>query len=176
MRGQRVVRVSAAAAILAAVVGCAGTRVTATQPLAMGISRYARLVFWTESAVGEDVSHEVSSLEQQVLERVKRLRVFPSVLLGEEPVPSEDMLLVRATIMDIRKVSGAERFFLGIFAGQASITAQVVLIDGATGETLGSYTVTGESGGLGMSRGTGQAVENTAQGIADLIARNSGNR
>ncbi len=117
----------------------------------------------------------MTGVEEQLPEGMKKLGVFPSVVLGEESDPSEDMLLVRATIIDIRKVSGAEQLFLGIFAGQASITARVVLIDGGTRESLGSDTVTRESGGLGMSRGTGQAVESTALGIVDLIAKNTQN-
>jgi hypothetical protein len=49
------------------------------------------------------------------------------------------------------------------------MTTEIAIVDASTGKTLGSYTVTGESGGSGLSGGTSDAVVKTAEAVAALL-------
>lgn len=159
-------------ALLAAVIGCSKSQMVALQPLDTGLSAYDSVVVAVEPAVAEDVQMEQSDLEAAVVSKIKDLKVFQSIKLGDGSETSEGMLLLKITISDIRKVSGAKRFWAGAFAGRASMTCGLDLVDAAQGKTLGSYTVKGESGGSGYSGGTGDAIKKTAERIAEIIRSN----
>ncbi|MCK4371914.1 MAG: hypothetical protein KAW61_02155, partial [candidate division Zixibacteria bacterium] len=98
---------------------------------------------------------------------------FDDVWLGPCHENCDGVLQVNAEVTKVKKVGGTERFMLGAFAGKASMTATVVFLEPASLDTLGSYTVTGKSGGTGMSGGTKSAVGKTAQAIVQLISDNS---
>ena len=76
------------------------------------------------------------------------------------------------TISEIKKVSGAKRFSLGSFAGRAKIKADITFIDAEAQVTIGSYTITGESGNTDFSGGTGDAIEKTSEAIVEIIQEN----
>lgn len=151
---------------------CAGTYMTLRQPFETDLGPFSSFVFSVESNVTDDVTKEMADLEERVLSKVKSLNLFQNVELGDEPEPTQGKLHVTATITHIKKVSGMTRFFLGVFAGKASMTTDVIFLDAATGKAIGSFSVTGESGGTGLSGGTSDAVEKTAEGIAGLISKN----
>ncbi len=49
----------------------------------------------------------------------------------------------------------------------------IFFVDAVTGETLGALSVTGESGGTGLSGGTSEAVLKAAERIAQIISEHS---
>jgi hypothetical protein len=49
------------------------------------------------------------------------------------------------------------------------MTTEISLVDSSTGKTLGSYPVTGQSGGSGLAGGTSEAVTKTAEAVAGLL-------
>ena len=149
--------------------GCGGSTMEVKQPLEKSLSPFTHFAFSCETNVAEDVTEEITELEERVAEEVKSLALFDSVELGSDKEFPPGTLQVTATIMEIEKVSEGERFLLGAFAGQASMTIDVIFEDAATGETLGSFSITGESGGTGLSGGTSQAIDETATAIRDLI-------
>jgi hypothetical protein len=51
------------------------------------------------------------------------------------------------------------------------MTTEITFLQARTGKELGSYSVTGESGGSAFSGGTSDAVQKTAEGIADVISK-----
>ena len=115
---------------------------------------------------------EITDLEYMVANNIKELNIFQDVTLGDYSETSESTLLVKLSIMKIKKVGGFERFMLGAFAGKASMTTDVVFVDAASGKELGSYSVTGQSGGTGVSGGTSDAVREAAEGVAKVISEN----
>ena len=106
------------------------------------------------------------------MQRISELNIFRSIQFARDCEKSEGCLLVRVTISEIKKVSGAKRFSLGSLAGRAKMKADITLIDAATQETIGSYTVTGESGNSDFSGGTGEAVRKTSEAIVEVIQEN----
>jgi hypothetical protein len=155
--------------------GCsARSKLTPRRPLDARLGSYSSVLVSVESRVTEDAQKELSDLEGLVVSRVKSLNAFESVQLGAGADPPPGALLVNITISRLKKVGGTKRFMLGAFAGRASMSADVSFADAASGKVLGAFTVTGESGGSGYAGGTRDAVEKTAQGIADLISRNLG--
>lgn len=161
--------------ILAALAGCtAKTEMVPIEPLTADLSPYTKVVITTETMVTEDVSQEITDLEQLTLKKLQELGVFEDIRLGDTEVPAEGTLKVNIVIAKIKKVSGGARFMLGAFAGRASMTTDVFFIDAMSGKELGSYTVTGQSGGTGYSGGTSDAVKKTAEGIAKIISENYG--
>ena len=173
MKTARIIALLALLLFLMLIAGCtARSQILCRQPLETGLRHYSTLVFSAESDVTDDVTMEMADLEEQVLASVKSRRLFQNTQLGESEESPESTLFVKASISNTKKVGGTTRFFLGAFAGRASMTADVVFIDAETGRALGSYTVIGESGGSGYSGGTNDAVKKTAECIADLICRN----
>jgi hypothetical protein len=164
-------RIMTVAVVILFLSGCAGSSMLVRQSLKKDLTPYRILNFAVDSKLAEDVSEEQSNLEAEVAARVKKLNFFSSVELGEPKDSSMDRLFVKATISDIRKVSGTARFLAGAFAGQASLTTDVLFIDLVAKDTLGSFQVKGQSGGTGLSGGTGDAVKKCAQGLVDLISK-----
>lgn len=153
-------------------VGCAGSKSLAVRPIESKLSAFTTIYFSTESSIVEDVSQQMDDLEVEFLERLNKEGYFPSALLGTCTENCEKALIIKAVVSSVKKVSGTSRFFLGAFAGKASLTTEVTFIDGGTGATIGSYEVTGKSGGTGYSGGTGDAVKKTAKAIVKLIREN----
>jgi hypothetical protein len=127
--------------------------------------------------VTADVRKESSDLEGLVVSKIKALNAFKSVQLQSGPAakgaakPAARTLLVKVVIAHVKKVGGTKRFMLGVGAGRASMTTEITFVQARTGEELGSYSVTGESGGSAFSGGTSDAVQKTAEGIADVISK-----
>jgi hypothetical protein len=162
----------AALAVAGSVVsGCAArSKAVTLQPLTADMSHYKTVVISVDSRVPGDVKKEKSDLEGLILSRVKALNRFSSVQLKTgEVAPTPETLVVNVGITHIKKVGGTKRFMLGAAAGRASMTTEIALVDSSTGRTLGSYTVTGESGGSGLAGGTSDAVTKTAEAVAGLL-------
>lgn len=159
--------------LLAFLIACAASStMVPEQPLATSLKAYTNFILSVESEVTEDVEKELNDLRGLVLSKVMSLNVFDKVQLQEDAESEEGTLLVDVKITDIRKVSKGTRFWLGAFAGQASMTTRLLFADAFTGDRLGIYTVTGSSGGMGYSGGTSDAVEKTIEAIADIISNN----
>jgi hypothetical protein len=156
---------------LAVIGGCtASSKLAPVEPLEAPLSHYSSVIVSVESFVKEDLDREINDLEHLTVKEINKLNIFQDVSLGDGAEKSENTLLVKVSIMYVDKVSGSERFWLGVFAGQASIKADILFIDAQTGEKLGSYIVTGQSGGVDWSGGTSDAVRETAEGIASVIS------
>lgn len=154
-----------------AVSGCAArSKSVALQPVTADMSRYKTVVISVESRVAGDVRKEQSDLDGLIVSRVKALNRYSSVQLKTgEVAATPETLLVNVGITHIKRVGGTKRFMLGAAAGRASMTTEITLVDSSTGKTLGSYTVTGQSGGTGLSGGTSDAVTKTAEAVAGLL-------
>jgi len=73
-------------------------------------------------------------------------------------------------VTDVRGVSGLSRFLFGAMAGRASIRADVQLVELATGEKIGAFSIEGKSsGGTVFAGTTSQALEKTGEGVAEYI-------
>jgi len=161
----------AVTAALCAVSACAARSKSVTlQPLSADMGQYQNVVIAVESRVPGDVTKEKSNLEGLTVSRVKSLNRYSSVQLKTgEVAPTPGTLVVNVGITHLKKVGGTKRFMLGAAAGRASMTTEITLVDASTGKTVGSYTVTGESGGSGLAGGTSDAVTKTAEAVAGLL-------
>jgi len=154
-----------------ALAGCAarGT-IAAPDPIAVRLDGYSHLAVDVVAAVDEDVEAESARLRERIVEEVQKTGRFGSVgTSASDGTPAGTLRLI-ATITDIRKVSGGQRFFGGVFAGRARVTLRVQLVETANGAVLEEQVVTGESGGTGMSGGTGDALTRAARAIAKWLS------
>ncbi|UCG86268.1 MAG: DUF4410 domain-containing protein [Gemmatimonadota bacterium] len=150
--------------------GCTATfQTTPIQPLQRAGDLHIHIAS-VESNVPEDISREISDLEVELVDRFRALDAVSQVSLGGVPGEHEDAVLVRVSISGIRKIGGARRFFLGEWAGRASMTADVEFIDGDSGIVLGRYEVVGRSGNTKYLGVTGDAVAKTAEAILAVMA------
>ena len=153
--------------------GCtASHKMVSLQPSESDLRSYSAVVLSVESNVADDVQKEMTDLERLAVAKIKALNIFQSVQLGNGERAPAGTLIVKASISKIRKVSGTSRFMTGAFAGRASMTVDITFSDSVTKESIGSYSITGQSGGTGVSGGTSDAVNKAAEGIADLLAKN----
>jgi hypothetical protein len=160
------------AVIISILAGCAGSQLVTKKPIEGKLGSFSTLYFMAEPDVAEDVSKEITQLEERVISKLKKKGLFKDVQLGDVADSSAGTLQIKATISEIKKVSGTQRFFGGAFAGKAYMLVEVAFIDVAAGKTIGSYSIKGKSGGTGMSGGTGEAIWKTGDAIVDLISNN----
>lgn len=123
-------------------------------------------------ALAEDATQELTDLEIQLMEGFKELGAVNKVVLEHPGTETENSLLVRVTVSNLKKVSQTSRFFLGSFAGKAEMTALVDFIDGNDGSELGKYKIVGSSGGSGFAGGTEDAITQTVEAIIGIFAEN----
>ncbi len=135
---------------------------------------YESIVLDVVPATAENTREQTTDLEIRVAEELRDVEQIPEVRLAHPDVEPGNALVVKVSIKGIRKVSGVSRFFLGAFAGKASMNTEVTFVDGPTEKTLGIYEITGKSGGSGVSGGTDEAVVQTADGIVDIICETYG--
>jgi len=161
--------------LLALFTGCANVAMIPVQTMKpMTEFPYDGVVLDIAPATAEDTREQTNDLEIYVAKAIGDIEQIPEVRLAHPEVETGNALLVKVAVKGIRKVSGTARFFLGAFAGSASMNTEVTFIDGPTDELLGIYEITGKSGSSGMSGGTDDAVVQTADGIVDIICESFG--
>jgi hypothetical protein len=158
--------------VLASAAGCAARGTVATPgPSNVNLSSYSRVAVNVVSGDQEDVAAEAARLEGQIVEEVRKTRRFGAVeTLATDASATPGTLRLTATITEIRKVSGGKRFFAGAFAGRAKVTLKVQLVEAPGGTVIEEQTVSGESGGTGLSGGTNDALSQAAKAIAKWLA------
>ena len=160
-------------AVVALLIGCAASnKMIPKQPLNMSLESYKNFGVYVESAVTVDVEKELTDLRCLILSRIIELGFFNKIILKDDVKPGENTLIVNVKITKIRKVSRRARFFLGSFAGKASMTAKLLFVDANSNKILGTYTVIGSSGNHDFSGGTQKAVKKTTEAIAEIISDN----
>jgi hypothetical protein len=152
--------------------GCASSEMVAKKSFEKKLNNYTTLYFSTESAVTEDVTEEIADFEEHFMSRIKEANLFKDSQLGKGENALEGSVKVKAVITDINKLGGVSRALFGAFAGKASMTVELTFIDSATGNIIGNYEITGKSGGSGVSGGTKDAVEKTAESVVELMTQN----
>jgi hypothetical protein len=153
--------------------GCSSrSKMAPNLALETDLSQYPICVFSVEAQVTEDIDKELNELKSRILQGISELNIFRSIQFARACEKSEGCLQVNVLISEIKKVSGSKRFSLGSLAGRAKMKADITLIDGTNQETIGSYTVTGESGNTDFSGGTGEAIRKTSEAIVEVIQEN----
>jgi hypothetical protein len=153
--------------------GCSSrSKMVPNLALETDLSRYPICFFSVESQVTEDMDKELNELKSGILQRMSELNIFRSIQFARACEKSEGCLHVKVTITETKKVSGSKRLALGYLAGRAKMKAEITLIDATTQETIGSYTVTGESGNTDFSGGTGEAIRKASEAIVEVIQEN----
>jgi len=151
------------------VAACGSTRLTPRLVLEQPLTQYRTVHFAAEAAVAEDVSKQLSDLEEKVLKQLTKEELFQTVLLGKCTDSCSNAVNVIAMLTDIRKVSSFARIMIGMWAGKATMTSEVNFVDGASGRILGTYYVHAEDANQGD---TGSLVSRTAKAIVKLIKTN----
>jgi hypothetical protein len=158
--------------VLASAAGCAARGTVATPgPSNVNLGTYSRIAVNVVSGVQEEVASEAARLEGQIVEELRKTRRFGAVetLASDAGGATPGTLRLTATITEIRKVSGGKRFFAGAFAGRARVTLKVQLVEAPGGTVVEEQTVSGESGGTGLSGGTNDALSQAAKAIAKWL-------
>ncbi len=152
-------------------VGCAARSMVArTAPITTDLSRYSTLALTLESTVDDDVEDDVRTLAESILSQITALGLFTDVCICEAEEGAADTVIMNATMTQLRRVSGGQRLFAGVFAGRAGATVEIDLIDAQSGELLESQVVTGESGSTGFSGTTWYALTEAAEGVARWLS------
>jgi uncharacterized protein DUF4410 len=115
----------------------------------------------------EDAKKEAIQLEATVAMIVRQKLSFQQVLTKRNSQESSVDLAVEARIVRLEKVTPESRQDLGWLAGQARLTADVVLIDVKTGAVVARFTAEGQSSVVGT---TEQAIKRASEQIAAFVA------
>ncbi len=163
----------AGACVLAIIgLGCASSKYGTTVGLEKPLNAYLGAYFSADAQIAEDIAEDLYKFEEATAKRINKAKLFQAVNIGQCKGKCEKSIEIKATVTDIKKVSGTSRFFLGAFAGEAYVEATVTIFDAETKESLGIYTVKGTSGSSGYSGDTSSAFDNAAKAIVKIIKEN----
>ena len=147
--------------------GCAaGSQIRETVP-PEGLGKY-KVVFVDVSTDDPDNREAVAQLKTSIVGKLSALSCFENYETGSEPAKAD--LRLSAKVTGVRGVTGLGRFLFGAMAGKASVRADVQLVELATGEKVGAFSIEGKSsGGTVFAGTTTQAIEKTGEGVAEYI-------
>jgi hypothetical protein len=150
-------------------IGCAATSLVAVEPIEVPINGYTTVYLSSDSDVAEDISEELFSFDEIAAKKLNKSKLFKQVIIGTCDSSCERVLNIKMTVTHIKKVSGTARFFLGMFAGEASLEARTTITDAATKQVLGTYDLGGTSGKTGYSGDTKSALQHAANALVNLL-------
>jgi hypothetical protein len=153
--------------------GCtAGNKLMVHQKADVSLAGYTDILVAVDSTLTEkDVQKDIDELGVRAIQAIKTQGYSSVQFKAGDVAPAPGTLLVKVTVTKIRRVSKLGRFAAGIFAGRASIVADVAISEPAASKTLGTYTVSGESGASGVAGGTEDAIAKAGEAIGALFKK-----
>lgn len=138
-----------AAALMAAVFSaCGGGGADAVKPEEKSLAeekitpishRYSKLVFdgfTADSQIVADYPTALTECESAAMAAVISKNLFDSVEKKKDGAKYGDALVVKASVLDMRIVGGAARFWAGAMAGTSDMRVQLKFTDAATGSVV----------------------------------------
>ena len=101
--------------------------------------RYSKLViqgFAADSQILTDYPTALSECESAAMAAVISKNLFDAVEKEKEGVKYNDALLVKGSVVNMRIVSGAARFWAGAMAGASDMSVRLKFTDAATGTVV----------------------------------------
>jgi hypothetical protein len=155
------------------VVGCASTgshrEMTSTTTK---LSNYKTILVNVSSNI-PDSSLITVKLGSMIVAELEEKKIFDDIFLFQFTPHAAAELGCNVKILDLRKVSDFDRAIVGGLAGQARIATIVEIVDLKSNTTINKFEAVGKSsGGSFLSGVTAQAIERTAEEIAEYIYEN----
>jgi hypothetical protein len=101
--------------------------------------RYSKLVFQgftADAQVSTDYPTALSECESAAMAAVISKNLFGAVEKEKDGVKYGDALLVKGSVVNMRIVSGAARFWVGAMAGSSDMSVKLTFTDAATGTVV----------------------------------------
>jgi hypothetical protein len=114
-------------------------KVAAEEKITPLAHRYSKLVFQgftTDSQISTDYPTALSECESAAMAAVISKNLYGAVEKEKDGVKYNDALLVKGSVVNMRIVSGAARFWAGAMAGTSDMSVKLVFTDAATGTVV----------------------------------------
>ena len=101
--------------------------------------RYSKLVFQgfaADSQISTDYPTALSECESAAMAAVISKNLFGAVEKEKDGVKYNDALLVKGTVVNMRIVGGAARFWAGAMAGTSDMSVKLTFTDAVTGKVV----------------------------------------
>jgi len=101
--------------------------------------RYSKLVFQgftADSQISTDYPTALSECESAAMAAVISKNLYGAVEKEKDGVKYNDALLVKGSVVNMRIVSGAARFWVGPMAGTSDMSVKLTFTDAATGTVV----------------------------------------
>jgi len=145
--------------VVAVCYGCASGSITGATRPTVDLGTF-KTVAVTVKSVGDVKDEESRELKEDIVKCLQE---------DGKWIPAETgHLTINVTMTEMSRVSTAARLLVGAFAGKAKCKADISLID-AKGTVVSSFSVEGQSGGTGLSGGTGSAISDAARLIGNYF-------
>lgn len=102
-------------------------------------NRYSKLVFQgfeADSKISTDYPTALSECESAAIAAVISKNLFDAVEKEKDGVKYGDALMVKGSVVNMRIVSGAARFWAGAMAGTSDMSVRLTFTDAATGTVV----------------------------------------
>lgn len=161
-----------AAGMIATLAGCAGWRVTETEPVSDKLFEM-KTVHLLVAGEEPGAAAVVGAFRSQLMSELYRRQMFITFVKDREPGASEVRMSI--TLSGYRGVDAIPRFIFGCMAGKATLDATVTLTDLKSGENLGAFKVYGKSSSATCADGTtDDAIDVLAVGVAEVLKKARG--
>jgi hypothetical protein len=118
----------------------------------------------------EDSAQETAQFESAIIARLKKSGAFGPVFTTAGAGEGTPDLKLQVTITELKKVGSGARVMMGALGGRGRLLADVNLVDGASGESLGQAVAEGKSsGGTVFAGTTSQAIDLAADQVAKFV-------
>ena len=160
--------------------GCASGSINVREPVSVKLSGYSTLLVDVSSNNTEYFSEGKNQLETLLISELQKKDLFKKVILSTSSMEESADLLLSITILDLFKVTRANRIFWGYIVGgcfglpgSAKILATVQLVEPDTKKMIGACEVVGRSSRHSTFAGTTkQAIKVAVNQIVEYIDTN----
>lgn len=152
--------------------GCASGALQTTTPMEVKLANYKTIVLNVSSPIF-GANEEIAQFETMAVAKLQSKNLFEKVIAGSSSPDAQSDLRLDAKIVELKKVSSAERVMQGAFAGRAGITVDTELIDVKAGTKIGAFRAHGvSSGGTRFAGTTRQAIDQATDQIVEFVQKN----
>jgi hypothetical protein len=136
--------------------------------------KYANIlsyVFESTPQVAKEYPNAVNTVQQSMTTALQQKNRFKNVgMLKMNQKTKGDTLLVKATVTDLRIVSGAARMWGGVFVGSSGIEVKLTLIDGGTKQQIREEVLNSNNNAWAASYTGGSSDQSLPDDMGKILA------
>lgn len=167
----------ALAVLMISLYACGGQEAQPEQPVVKITKlskKYTKVViypFTTTAEIAKDYPDATTELMSSMMTSLQMKGAFQSVkVANKDQKLDRNTLALKADITNLRIVSGAARFFGGVFAGSSGVDVKLTMIDGKTKKVLRDEPMNSSNNAWAASYSSGSTDKSLISDMGNILA------